>query len=93
MPVEYSEMNSISRNNESSANANSPLPMNRKIFDYSKIDNIAQNILNMNSSPKINNSEIDEYSNQNLESINKSQRIMKDVNNMEQIQGWNTNFN
>jgi hypothetical protein len=37
----------------------------------------------MNSSPKINNSEIDEYSNQNLESINKSQRIMKDVNNME----------
>ena len=64
MPIEYSQMNSISKNNESSANANSPLPLNRKIFDYSKIENIHKEIINMNSSPKnINNSELDEYSN------------------------------
>lgn len=64
MPNEYSEMNSISRNNESSANANSPLPMNRKIFDYSKIEITNKIILNINSSPKnVNKSEIDNYSN------------------------------
>ena len=64
MPNEYSEMNSISRNNESSANANSPLPMNRKIFDYSKIENANKINTNINSSPRDQQkSELDNYSN------------------------------
>ena len=63
MPKDYSEINSISRNNESSANAISPMPLNHKIFNNSKTENIHKIITNINSSPKNINSDLDEYSN------------------------------